>query len=305
MEKEKIGKYIRKKRIEKGMTQQQLAEKIQVTEKAVSRWETGRGVPDISLLEPLAEELHVSVTELLNGEERVHEEAVHDTKAHMADIDITNVIEYVQENRKEKYNIGFKIGIGCLVVSLVLFLLYLREAYRFQGNYFGTMIRMTVISGIFLLGEMVLERCYLVKLEERRKRKKAVLAVLFIYYAVMLMNLTFLERTQTVTDYNIVPFRTIGTVLLSGNVYAIVINIFGNFFIFMPLQFFLIELFEIRKIKQNFLVCFTITFVIEIVQYIFKVGMLDVDDILLCVAGMMSFYYFYGKYRGKNKKRGM
>lgn len=305
MEKEKIGKYIRKKRIEKGMTQQQLAEKIQVTEKAVSRWETGRGVPDISLLEPLAEELHVSVTELLNGEERVQEEAVHDTKAHMADIDITNVIEYVQENRKEKYNIGFKIGIGCLVVSLVLFLLYLREAYRFQGNYFGTMIRMTVISGIFLLGEMVLERCYLEKLEERRKRKKAVLAVLFIYYAVMLMNLTFLERTQTVTDYNIVPFRTIGTVLLSGNVYAIVINIFGNFFIFMPLQFFLIELFEIRKIKQNFLVCFTITFVIEIVQYIFKVGMLDVDDILLCVAGMMSFYYFYGKYRGKNKKRGM
>ena len=305
MEKEKIGKYIRKKRIEKGMTQQQLAEKIQVTEKAVSRWETGRGVPDISLLEPLAEELHVSVTELLNGEERVQEEAVHDTKAHMADIDITNVIEYVQENRKEKYNTGFKIGIRCLVVSLVLFLLYLREAYRFQGNYFGTMIRMTVISGIFLLGEMVLERCYLVKLEERRKRKKAVLAVLFIYYAVMLMNLTFLERTQTVTDYNIVPFRTIGTVLLSGNVYAIVINIFGNFFIFMPLQFFLIELFEIRKIKQNFLVCFTITFVIEIVQYIFKVGMLDVDDILLCVAGMMSFYYFYGKYRGKNKKRGM
>lgn len=305
MEKEKIGKYIRKKRIEKGMTQQQLAEKIQVTEKAVSRWETGRGVPDISLLEPLAEELHVSVTELLNGEEQVQEEAVHDTKAHMADIDITNVIEYVQENRKEKYNTGFKIGIGGLVVSLVLFLLYLREAYRFQGNYFGTMIRMTVISGIFLLGEMVLERCYLVKLEERRKRKKAVLAVLFIYYAVMLMNLTFLERTQTVTDYNIVPFRTIGTVLLSGNVYAIVINIFGNFFIFMPLQFFLIELFEIRKIKQNFLVCFTITFVIEIVQYIFKVGMLDVDDILLCVAGMMSFYYFYGKYRGKNKKRGM
>ena len=305
MEKEKIGKYIRKKRIEKGMTQQQLAEKIQVTEKAVSRWETGRGVPDISLLEPLAEELHVSVTELLNGEERVQEEAVHDTKAHMADIDITNVIEYVQENRKEKYNTGFKIGIGSLVVSLVLFLLYLREAYRFQGNYFGTMIRMTVISGIFLLGEMVLERCYLEKLEERRKRKKAVLAVLFIYYAVMLMNLTFLERTQTVTDYNIVPFRTIGTVLLSGNVYAIVINIFGNFFIFMPLQFFLIELFEIRKIKQNFLVCFTITFVIEIVQNIFKVGMLDVDDILLCVAGMMSFYYFYGKYRGKNKKRGM
>lgn len=139
---------------------------------------------------------------------------------------------------------------------------------------------------------------------EKKAEKGSTGGALYLL-AVMLMNLTFLERTQTVTDYNIVPFRTIGTVLLSGNVYAIVINIFGNFFIFMPLQFFLIELFEIRKIKQNFLVCFTITFVIEIVQYIFKVGMLDVDDILLCVAGMMSFYYFYGKYRGKNKKRGM
>ncbi len=107
---------------------------------------------------------------IADGEHGVQEEAVHDTKAHMADINITNVIEYVQENRKEKYNTGFKIGIGCLVVSLVLFLLYLREAYRFQGNYFGTMIRMTAISGIYFAGEMVLERCYLEKLEERRRR---------------------------------------------------------------------------------------------------------------------------------------
>ena len=171
MEKEKIGKYIRKKRTEKGMTQQQLAEKIQVTEKAVSRWETGRRLPDISLLEPLAEELHVSIAELLNGEDWVTEETAYDTKAHMADINITNVIDYVQENKKEKYNAGFKIGIGCFVVSFVLFLLYLREAYRFQGNYFGTMIRMTLILGIFLMGELVMERYYLEKLEDRRKRK--------------------------------------------------------------------------------------------------------------------------------------
>lgn len=54
----------------------------------------------------------------------------------------------------------------------MLFLLYLREAYRFQGNYFGTMIRMTVISGIFLLGEMVLERCYLEKLGGEKKAEK-------------------------------------------------------------------------------------------------------------------------------------
>lgn len=177
-----------------------------MTEKAVSRWETGRGVPDISLLEPLAEELHVSVTELLNGEERVQEEAVHDTKAHMADIDITNVIEYVQENRKEKYNTGFKIGIGCLVVSLVLFLLYLRR-HIVSGKLFWDNDKNDCdFRGYFCLEKWCWDAA-IWKSWRREESGKRQYAVLFIYYAVMLMNLTFLERTQTVTDYNIVPFR--------------------------------------------------------------------------------------------------
>ena len=54
-------------REEKGLTQEALAEKINVTAKAVSKWETGRGLPDISLLEPLSCALGVSVIELLSG----------------------------------------------------------------------------------------------------------------------------------------------------------------------------------------------------------------------------------------------
>ena len=50
------------------MTQAELAEKIRVSDKAVSKWETGRGFPDVSLLEPLGEALHVSVAELLCGQ---------------------------------------------------------------------------------------------------------------------------------------------------------------------------------------------------------------------------------------------
>ena len=61
------GEAIRTLREKAGYTQVQLAEKICVSDKTVSKWETGKGYPDISLLEPLAEALKVSITELLSG----------------------------------------------------------------------------------------------------------------------------------------------------------------------------------------------------------------------------------------------
>ncbi|MBQ4191517.1 MAG: helix-turn-helix transcriptional regulator [Clostridiales bacterium] len=63
------GTMIRRLREERKMTQLQLAGKIGVTDKAISKWETGRGYPDIALVEPLAEALGVSVIELFSGEE--------------------------------------------------------------------------------------------------------------------------------------------------------------------------------------------------------------------------------------------
>ena len=61
------GEAIRTLRERSGYTQAELAGKICVSDKTVSKWETGKGYPDISLLEPLAEALKVSVTELLSG----------------------------------------------------------------------------------------------------------------------------------------------------------------------------------------------------------------------------------------------
>ena len=55
-----------------GLTQRQLAERIGVTDKAVSKWETGRGLPDVTLVKPLARALGVSVAELLSGEQIVN-----------------------------------------------------------------------------------------------------------------------------------------------------------------------------------------------------------------------------------------
>lgn len=62
------GATVKKLRETKGLTQQQLADKIGVTAKAVSKWETAKGLPDISLIEPLSHTLGVSVMELMSGE---------------------------------------------------------------------------------------------------------------------------------------------------------------------------------------------------------------------------------------------
>ena len=66
------GATIRTLREKYRMTQAELAEKLCVSDKAVSKWETGRGFPDVSLLEPLSKALHISVPELLCGQETVN-----------------------------------------------------------------------------------------------------------------------------------------------------------------------------------------------------------------------------------------
>ena len=68
MNQEKIGKFIAKRRKDKNITQEQLAEKLGVTNKSVSRWENGVNMPDYSLLKDLCSELDISVNELLSGE---------------------------------------------------------------------------------------------------------------------------------------------------------------------------------------------------------------------------------------------
>lgn len=76
MDKEKFGHFVSALRKEKGMTQKDFAEKLFLTDKAVSKWERGLSFPDISLLEPIAEILDVTILELLQGERILEEEAV-------------------------------------------------------------------------------------------------------------------------------------------------------------------------------------------------------------------------------------
>ena len=103
----KTGELIKLKRKELGITQEELAKKLNVTEKAISRWETGRGAPDISLLIPLSKELNVSVLEILNGEKVEDENKI--------------VVNILKEGNK-KLNIFKRI---LLVVIDIIFILSL------------------------------------------------------------------------------------------------------------------------------------------------------------------------------------
>ena len=75
MDLKKTGNLIAARRKELGLTQKELAERLQVTDKAISRWETGKGLPETSLLQPLANILGISITEIVNGERTRPEEA--------------------------------------------------------------------------------------------------------------------------------------------------------------------------------------------------------------------------------------
>ena len=67
MDTERFAAFITQLRKKRGLTQKELADRLNVTDKAVSKWETGKGFPDLKLLEPLARELGVSLVELMQG----------------------------------------------------------------------------------------------------------------------------------------------------------------------------------------------------------------------------------------------
>ena len=116
MNAEKTGAFIRALRKETMLTQQQLAERLHVSDKAVSRWETGRGFPDIGNLEDLAEALGVSVAELLKGERFPAQITERDlTEASSTSFSVAR--HFVTRERWKNLAIGFVVGMVILLLA--------------------------------------------------------------------------------------------------------------------------------------------------------------------------------------------
>ena len=107
----KTGKLIAKLRKKKGLTQQQLADKLNFSNKTISKWESGSGSPDISNLLVLAEALDVSVNELLKGELNKLESAIVTKNIH----DNSLQKELTTKQKKEKAIIALAASIGAIL----------------------------------------------------------------------------------------------------------------------------------------------------------------------------------------------
>ncbi len=284
MDLNKISNFIKAKRKELGITQDKLAEKLFVTEKAISRWETGRGTPDISLLLPLSKELNIDVLELLNGEENKK-----------CKNDVEQLIEYNEITKANKYNFQFKLTIFFYILSILSFLFYLRFEYdpNIEVNYFIRLLIIIIASIFVIIGNKIYSNNYVEKLEDKKKMLKLSQIIVFIYYVILLFNMVVFARYNSIDSYNLIPFKSIVDIFKNGTTYEVIINIFGNLLVFMPLEYFLIELFKVKKFSLNFIFSFGIILLIELFQYVFKVGVLDIDDLILCTFGMMIFYIIY------------
>lgn len=117
MDTQKFGTFIAQCRKEKGMTQSELAAKIMVTDKAVSRWERGKGFPDINLLLPLAEALEVSVLELMHSERQKDK-----VQLFQDDTIIVHLMENaVKMNKQNKQQDRIIACISCITMFFVTF----------------------------------------------------------------------------------------------------------------------------------------------------------------------------------------
>ena len=161
MNQEKIGKFIAELRKEKKLTQEQLAEVLEVNVKSISRWENGKTMPDLSMLPILANELNVEVSELLNGRKMTKEELVElkDT--------IERLIEYSRKeviDKSKVWQFNLKIGWCILVLAILnnylhfLGVIFTPNAEEFvQGALYGIGIAYELICAYNVTHELTLK----------------------------------------------------------------------------------------------------------------------------------------------------
>ena len=154
MDSQKFGAFVAQCRKDKKMTQVDLAAKLNVTDKAISRWERGVGFPDINTIEPLAAALDVSVAELMKSE-RIDGSEVSIT---MSNEIVNNTLNFaekqIQQERKNILSI-----IGCLTAAVVL-ILYLDSIGWQLDTFLFTVVGVilpfvAILSFLMLLGYAV------------------------------------------------------------------------------------------------------------------------------------------------------
>lgn len=111
MDQMRIGKFIAETRKALGLTQRQLADTLDISDKTVSKWECGKGLPEVSLMLPLCRTLGISVNEMLSGE-RLDEESYKERAEE-------NMMDLIKENAENKKRMALSVICGAITVIAV------------------------------------------------------------------------------------------------------------------------------------------------------------------------------------------
>jgi transcriptional regulator with XRE-family HTH domain/DNA-directed RNA polymerase subunit RPC12/RpoP len=144
----KIGRFIAKKRKAKNLTQLQLAERLCVTDRAISKWECGRSLPDSSIMLALCETLGISVNELLTGEELQME-----NYNKQAEENLLTAIKAKENADKRLLNIEIALGLIATLFSLALIMVGL-FGHAYGGLPLWTMIVMVSLGAVLFFAEV-------------------------------------------------------------------------------------------------------------------------------------------------------
>lgn len=149
-----IGSCISKKRREKNLTQEQLAEKLGVSNKTISKWENGKCMPDYSIIEQVCRELSVTLPELMNGED-----ATDDSVRVYDEAQILDLLRRMQELERQKnilYGIILMVlGLACSAMSATA------SGSEVQGFVSGLLMGLSaaeILAGIVIVGKSILKR---------------------------------------------------------------------------------------------------------------------------------------------------
>jgi glycopeptide antibiotics resistance protein len=123
-----------------------------------------------------------------------------------------------------------------------------------------------------------------------------------LYFSTLIYIFFFARRRRhtTYNELNLVPFKNIIPETNSIHDFGSFnynSNLVGNIIIFIPFSFILIEGFKVSKLSMVVLIAFIASFMVEFLQYIFKVGVADINDIILNTTGAVIGYYIYSIYK--------
>ena len=156
MDQQKIGAFIAGRRKELNLTQKELADKLGITDRAVSKWENGRSMPDLSLLQPLSRILKVGVNDLLSGEIISENEYRKKSETNIISLVDLNILKSFMYGYFWFYVLAMLLLAYCLIKNIEYAgVLTLILAYSTAMYYYRYRMKRTALSAIIIVGGII------------------------------------------------------------------------------------------------------------------------------------------------------